>query len=224
MKEELSMDIKRHIKIFDLIAPIYSLFFSYQVKNYRRIVANNPSLFMDGASQILDIGCGTGALAYVLSELGHEVTGIDGSKRMIAQARRLNHGNTSNFLVGNALSLSLNESDTSDSHDERRKQSFYLQKYDIVVASYVLHGLQKNQRQKLYINMKYLVRKRIIIMDYNQRRSILTSIIEWLEHGDYFNFIKNAETEMQQSFPSVQIIQTGKRAAWYVCDCINPKV
>jgi 2-polyprenyl-3-methyl-5-hydroxy-6-metoxy-1,4-benzoquinol methylase len=36
---------------------------------------------------ILDIGCGTGSLSVVMAGLGHDVTGIDLSPAMIAQAR-----------------------------------------------------------------------------------------------------------------------------------------
>lgn len=38
-------------------------------------------------AKILDIGCGTGSLSLVLAELGHQVTGIDLSPKMIARAR-----------------------------------------------------------------------------------------------------------------------------------------
>ena len=37
-------------------------------------------------AKILDIGCGTGSLSVVLARLGHQVTGIDLSPKMIAQA------------------------------------------------------------------------------------------------------------------------------------------
>ncbi len=39
-------------------------------------------------AKILDIGCGTGSLSLVLAKLGHQVTGIDLSPKMIAQARK----------------------------------------------------------------------------------------------------------------------------------------
>ena len=38
-------------------------------------------------AKILDIGCGTGSLSLVLAKLGHQVTGIDLSPKMIAQAK-----------------------------------------------------------------------------------------------------------------------------------------
>jgi ubiquinone/menaquinone biosynthesis C-methylase UbiE len=39
------------------------------------------------ASDVLDIGCGTGSLSILLAELGHRVTGVDLSPAMIALAK-----------------------------------------------------------------------------------------------------------------------------------------
>ena len=218
------MDVKRHIQTFDSIALIYGWFFPFQVRNYRRTIAKNLSLFRDCACRVLDIGCGTGALAYALSESGCQVTGLDGSDRMIAVARRLNRGNTTKFYIGNALDLERTDSGETSFVDPEGKLPFFSQQYDIVVASLVLHGLQKDQRQKLYTAMKRLALKRVIIMDYSQRRGILTSLVEWLEQGDYFNFIKSVDEEMRQNFPNIQVIHTGKRTDWYIFNCDQPEL
>jgi len=196
------METGEHIRIFDLIAPIYAWFFGYQTRHFRQTISANASYINDASYKILDIGCGTGALASVLAEMGHRVTGLDGSPRMIALARRLNRGGTAQFMTGDALAA-----DLSGQH------------YDLVVASHVLHGLQKEQRQKLYAVMRSLATKRVIIIDYNNRRSLLTSLVEWLEHGDYFNFIRSVEDEMRQNFPAVRTVSTGIRSAWYICEC-----
>ena len=202
------MCLASHIRLFDVIAPLYSLFFQLQVRNFRRIVQSNFSIIRDSQYRILDIGCGTGALALVLSEMGHAVTGVDGSARMIKIAKRLNRKNQATFLVGDALDWSDPDSPLAANR----------QNYDLVIASYVLHGLPKEQRLALYGTMKRLAAKRVIIIDYNQKRAALTSLIEWLERGDYFNFIKSVEAEMNVIFPKVNVVQTGKRSAWYVAD------
>jgi ubiquinone/menaquinone biosynthesis C-methylase UbiE len=41
----------------------------------------------DPPARILDLGCGTGSLAVLLAQAGHEVTGIDASMQMLALAR-----------------------------------------------------------------------------------------------------------------------------------------
>jgi ubiquinone/menaquinone biosynthesis C-methylase UbiE len=51
---------------------------------------------------VLDLGCGTGSLALLMTELGHVVTGIDLAEEMVAQARAKCAGRTAAFRVGNA--------------------------------------------------------------------------------------------------------------------------
>jgi 2-polyprenyl-3-methyl-5-hydroxy-6-metoxy-1,4-benzoquinol methylase len=209
MRLKSSLIYSGHIRTFEFIAPIYGLFFQRQVRNYRRVIRQNATYFTDGQYRILDIGCGTGALAFVLSEFGQNVTGVDGSPRMIKLAKRFNRKNQTTFQVRDVLDL----------YDPANDLSAYVRHYDLVVASYVLHGLQKEQRMALYGAMKLMAAKRVVIMDYNQKPGILVSVIEWLERGDYFNFIKSIETEMKNSFSQVHTIQTGKRSAWYICEC-----
>jgi ubiquinone/menaquinone biosynthesis C-methylase UbiE len=55
----------------------------------------------------IDVGCGTGFLAFRLAELGHAVTGIDLSPRMIEQARRkaAREGVRIDFRVGDGVAI-----------------------------------------------------------------------------------------------------------------------
>ena len=89
--------------------------------------------------------------------------------------------------------------------------------FDIVIASYVAHGLKAEEREKLYLEMKRLGKELVIFHDYNQSRAILTTIVEWMENGDYFNFIKVAKEEMKRYFKEVNVIDVSTRAAWYIC-------
>jgi len=72
--------------------------------------------------------------------------------------------------------------------------------------------------------MGRVTKEHVVIYDYNQKRSALTSFVEWMEGGDYFRFIKGAEkemkgciTELKSCFSSVRVVTADVRAAWYVC-------
>jgi ubiquinone/menaquinone biosynthesis C-methylase UbiE len=54
------------------------------------------------ASDVLDLGCGTGSLSLLASEQGHRVTGVDSSPAMIDLARAKLAGRDAAFLVGDA--------------------------------------------------------------------------------------------------------------------------
>jgi ubiquinone/menaquinone biosynthesis C-methylase UbiE len=81
--------------------------------------------------RVLDVGCGTGFLAFRFAELGHTVTGIDLAPQMIERARRkAEEANQQvDFRVGDAAAL-----DCPDDH------------YDWVVARHVIWNLPDPQR------------------------------------------------------------------------------
>jgi hypothetical protein len=88
----------------------------------------------------------------------------------------------------------------------------------------VAHGLPKIERKRMYADMSRVTKSKMIIYDYNQKRSLTTSLVEWFEHGDYFNFIKDPRAEleqcldeMKQCFSAVEVLEVSIRAAWYVC-------
>lgn len=56
--------------------------------------------------RVLDLGCGPGHHSTVFSQLGFQVTGVDYSEQMIAQAKKDNSDNSVKFIVGDMLRLS----------------------------------------------------------------------------------------------------------------------
>lgn len=203
------MRIKKGNFLFNTIAPVYGLFYQKQKQRYREIVRHAArELNLVGNESILDVGCGTGALCSVLHEAGFSVTGVDPAQNMLAVAKRQPENEDIRFLQANAL----------------EQLPFADKSFDLSIASYVAHGLQKRERMKLYAEMRRITKEKVILFDYNQNRSLTTSLVEWLERGDYFRFIKNPKgemescvSEMEKCFSEVRVIDVDKRAAWYVC-------
>lgn len=96
---------------------------------------------------IIDFGCGTGNLCGLLSE-EMKVVGIDKSSEMIHEGKRKYP--KMSFIESSILDISnINE------------------KADIVVSSYVLHGLIEEEQQKALLNMLLLSnKKRTILIDF----------------------------------------------------------
>lgn len=187
--------------LFTTIAPVYGLFFNYQKRRYRNLLREvQVSLDLPSPTQILDVGCGTGALASVLYELGHQVTGIDASWKMIDIARRKTAPQNIVFQLA----------------DGTEKLPFQDKSFQVAMASFVAHGLQPEARRKLYGEMERVSSNYIILSDYNQQRNWLVSLAEYLEGGDYFEFIQVVEKELEERFGNLKIIPTGKRSALYV--------
>jgi len=89
-----------------------------------RLVERTPS-------HVLDVGCGTGFLALRFAELGHKVTGVDLSSRMIERARskaQLEDVQVE-FRVGDAADLDLPD-----------------EAYDLVIARHVIWNLPEPER------------------------------------------------------------------------------
>jgi ubiquinone/menaquinone biosynthesis C-methylase UbiE len=136
------------------------------------------------------------------------VTGIDPAEKMLSIAKNKLENKEINFVHANVL----------------ERLPFADKSFDISIASYVAHGMQKDERKKMYAEMSRVSKSKVIIYDYNRKRSFVTSIIEWLEGGDYFRFIESAELEMKscvsgmkECFSEVKVIDVDVRAAWYIC-------
>ncbi len=196
------MSKKQNNFLFNFIAPVYGLFYNSQKKNYvQNIKVLRKYLNISEYKSIIDIGCGTGAMCAALNKEGIKVTGVDPATKMLNIGRKKKENKNIEFV----------ECDTCE------KLPFTDKIFDLSVASYVAHGLKPEQRITLYSEMSRLSKHYVIYYDYNEKRAWLTSVIEWFEHGDYFNFIKNVKTELNENFELVQEIKLNKQASWYVC-------
>jgi len=200
---------RRGVHLFNRIAPVYAWFYGWQKKRFSALMDNLPpsvKLVLHGS--VLDVGCGTGALCAALYEKGLQVSGVDPAARMLAVARKKSDGLPIQFIEANVL----HGLPFPDKH------------FDLSFASYVAHGLKPEERARMYTEMARVTRNRVVIHDYNSKRKPMTSFVEWLERGDYFHFIHHAEPEMRQCleglqkcFSSVEVVQVGDQAAWYIC-------
>jgi len=201
MLEIKNISLNLRNDLFNKIAPVYGMFFNYQVKNYRRILDETKSdIYIPEHSNFLDIGCGTGALSCALYERGYSVTGVDSAPEMIRQAKKLDVTNKIDFVVDDVLT----------------GLAFNSKSFDITISSFVAHGLIKADREKLYREASRLAKTMIVFHDYNKKRSLVTDMAEWLEGGDYFSFIKIVESELKEYFGRIQVLNVSKSSAWYV--------
>ncbi len=93
--------------------------------------------------------------------------------------------------------------------------------FDISVASYVAHGLKKQDRIAMYKEMKRVTKNKVLLFEYNQKQNIFINIIEFLEGGDYFNFIKEVKNELNDCFEKVTIFPLNEYKALYICDVLK---
>lgn len=189
--------METHARLFQRIAPIYQLFFHSQSRAYCRLLEKYKH-YLPEDSRVLDIGCGPGALSSALQRHGFIVTGVDFAPAMVAWARKLNPANE--YLLADGRNLPF------------RDKSF-----DLVTAAYVAHGLDSENRLTLYREAARLARRLVVFHDFNFRRHILISLIELVEGGNYFSFVREGAAEMEMVFARVNKLEVGPRTSWYIC-------
>ena len=186
--------------VFSYIAPIYSLFYKSQKNSFKKAIENAKSMIdITKYQSVIDIGCGTGALADVLRNLDLDVTGIDREKMMIDIA---------NEKIGKGAKCK--------QADLIKGLPFDDNSFDVAISSYVAHGFEEEGRKILFSEMERVAKEVVILHDFNKKRSLIVTILEMLERSDYFNFINVIEDEMKEYFGNVESIKVGARAKWYV--------
>ena len=192
------MNLENHKLLFNIISPGYNWFFKSQTRNYTEILSRYiDKLEIPDGGRILDVGCGTGALTKALADRYFEVTGIDMAGMMMRYGTRRGL----DCRYGNIIH-GLNFEDKS---------------FDLVTFAFVAHGLDRDKRRKLFLEAARLSRGKILFHDYSAERNMITDIIEYIEGGDYFNFIRTGLEEMEEIFSSVEVVRIKKYTNWYIC-------
>jgi SAM-dependent methyltransferase len=151
---------------------------------YDRIIApNQDELFAQikkliaPKSTVIDIGCGTGRLAFALGDHCESVVGIDLSKRNIDRAQ---------VILQRAPNekISFLHSNVTDAKSGGDKP------FDYAIMTYVIHEVNKEERIKL-LNDISVVADRIIIGDYLFPRptglsGFMSKTIEYLAGNEHY--------------------------------------
>jgi SAM-dependent methyltransferase len=195
-----------HVRRFDLVALPYDLFFHSQRRVFRRVFrAHGGTLGLLPGARVLDIGCGTGALASVLADRGYGVHAVEHSRGMRARARR--------HFAGTGIVLG----DTNPLHS----LPYVDGSFDLVYASHVVHGLRPPDRILFYREALRVSKGLVVFHDFPPR-SLRHGwpdvyVLETLERSDYRRFIRTGAVEMRNVFASVAVITVDIGSAWYVC-------
>jgi SAM-dependent methyltransferase len=193
--------VNAHGLLFDRIAGAYQWFFKAQVKYYAKAIDCIPfALPIPVKARVLDVGCGTGALAKHFQERGYDVTGIDVATRMVSMARR----NGIDCAVGDILS----------------GLPFQDHEFDLVTCAFFIHGIAAAEREKAFKEAGRLSKFGVLIIDYNVRESHApwyVRLAEFFEGGDYRGFLRTGLAELQSSFRRVDVHEASKTTAFYLC-------
>lgn len=145
-------------KFFGRWAKLYDLE-KYFFSSLRKRAAN----FIDlkSSKKILDVATGTGALAYELSKLGHDVIGVDLSPDMLKQAiKKLRPNLKLRFIEADGTSLPFKDNS-----------------FDVSTISIALHDMPYEIELLVLKEMRRCTKKNglILIVDYNEPRKHLVA-------------------------------------------------
>ena len=184
---------KRAHFIFSLISSIYAKTDNTISKGFWASTKALEALIGIKNKTVLDIGSGTGAWSTNFMRMGaRQVSGVDFVEKMVIQAQK-KHPDI-DFTIGNGEDLS----------------QFNDHSFDIVTASYVLHGMKKEKREKMLLEMKRISKKHVVIHDFIGKTPLFVRFLEFMEQSDYVFFKKNFNNEMKNHF-----INTTKTATRY---------
>jgi len=156
----------------------------YDGQFYDRIIApNQDQLFaqvkdlIDPHSTVIDVGCGTGRLAFALGNHCESVLGIDLSKRNIDRAHLLLRRRPNEKISFKHLNVG-----------ETRKRGD--KPFDYAILTYVIHEVDEEDRINL-LNEIFLIADQLIIGDYRYPKptglsGFISETIEYLAGKEHY--------------------------------------
>ncbi len=165
-------------KAFDVIAPFYDILVQPLSRVWDKAV-NVANVKM--GSKILDVGTGTGKLAFAFAKKGYDVIGIDLSEAMIKVANKNSKYKNMRFQVGDATNLKFDDNS-----------------FDVCCASFMLHDTLPTIREKILKEMVRVAKPKglILIVDYGLphnriSRFLVYNCVKAYEYKYYVEFIKS---------------------------------
>ena len=192
---------KRAEFIFNFIAPLYSKMNHSLGVNYTKIIKTLKKEIEIEGKKVLDIGSGTGVWSAVYKKHGAgEVLGIDFAKNMVSESNK-NYPHL-NFIQGDAENLHQLEDNT----------------FDIVTASYVIHGVTQKHRTRMLSEMKRVSRKHIVLHDFKGETPLFVKFLEFMERSDYKHFKQNICNELKSISSKVETVELENGSGLYIVD------
>lgn len=190
---------KRARFIFDLIAPAYFLIDRGTQAHYRKMAMLLDEHIPLKGQSVLDVGCGTGSWIGTLKTYGLKTAaGVDFSAKMLREAKK-NHPDIQ-WVQQSGESLS----------------AFADHSFDMVTATFVLHGMKAVKRARLLKEMQRVARRWVVIHDFYKGSSFGVWMLETLERSDYVQFKHHFKEEMATFFPDTEILVGENGNALYI--------
>ena len=195
----LNDEDKRAKFIFNLIAPFYHLIDKGTEKDFEMMAQLLNGYYPLEGKSVLDVGCGTGSWIKTLSKYNLKyAAGADFSEKMVSVAKK--RLENIDCFVQNGQNLSMFEDKS----------------FDMVTATFVLHGMKSNKRAIVINEMKRVARETVVIHDFYNNRQFAVRLLESLERSDFKNFQKNFKNEMAILFENFEILRGQNDNALYI--------
>jgi len=157
-------------------------FYDYIIAPNQTKLFNQIKQLISKQSTVLDVGCGTGYLPFLLADKCISITGIDLSKRNIDKANQnlLKYKSKSSQFVHTPIEF-LNSNS--------------LIRYDYATITYVVHEIDEKDRLPLLESM-FRVANIVIISDYltpqpHSFSGFITKIVEFIAGKSHYRNFKN---------------------------------